>query len=53
MEVVEQEESMGEIKVSFRDLSGPLKAIVILSWVFAGINVLYFIAGFVRGVLGL
>jgi len=44
---------MEQDKIRYRNLSTPLKIIIILSWVFAIVNILYFIAGFVGGLLGL
>ena len=40
-------------KIQFKDLSGWLKALVILGWISVGINALAFMYGFTLGFLGL
>lgn len=40
-----------EEKIKFKDLNGWLKTTIILLWIIIGINVLYFIAGFILGLL--
>jgi len=39
------------MKVQYKDLSKPLKVVVILSWIFAVINCLYFIVGLIQGII--
>lgn len=43
---------MEERKVHFRDLSGWLKTIIIISWIIAGLWTLSFLVGFIIGSVG-
>jgi len=40
-----------EDKIGFRDLSVHLKILVVVAWIFVGINVLLFLAGFFSGLM--
>ena len=40
------------MKVRFKDLSSPLKTVVIFSWIWIVLFVIYFIAGFVVEITG-
>lgn len=41
------------MKVKYSDLSKPLKAVVIISWIVGGIFALSFLVGFIQGILGI
>jgi hypothetical protein len=40
-----------EKKITFKDLSGSLKTLVVIGWILVGIYVLFIIAGFTAGIL--
>ena len=42
-----------EKKITYKDLSGSLKTLVVLGWILVGIYALSFLFGFIAGFMGL